>query len=308
MRRTIVGALCVLLLVAAAPSQAQQEGSPIPTGVDLLPGVTNWEGTSGFDPNSTDDCLAGREECVDAVIRKMTRHVEPLASSCDHNVIFALTYLRTTENYKATLFWDPPLFRDRARVNHFDEIFASYYFAAWKSWQVQNGKTPPAWRIHFQAADDHATSGRANVIAGTIAHIQNDLPQVLYETGLVDDQGVSRKDDHDAANKFLYEGTPAIFAELSRRFDPTVDDSDQPGELDNALSFETIVAWREQAWRDAERLALAPNDAARALIVRDIEARAAANVAAAVGSGAYPPGSGGAAARDAYCAEHWDDV
>jgi len=297
----------LLLLVAAAPSQAQQEGSPIPQGVDQLPGLVAWQGTSGFDPNSPDDCLAGREACVDAVIQKMTQHVRPLARTCNHNVIFALTYLRTTENYKATLFWDPPLFRDRARVNHFDRKFSDRYFAAWNDWRAGGANTPKAWQLAFGAADDHAVSGYTNVVAGTMAHIQNDLPQVLYETGLVDDQGRSRKDDQDAANKFLYEGTPAIFAELSRRFDPTVDDTDQPGELDDALGFESIVAWREQAWRDAERLALAPNEAVRELVRRDIEARAAANVAAAVASGQYPPGSGGAAARDAYCAVHWND-
>ena len=295
------------LAVVATTASAQQDGSPIPQPTDQLPGLVAHEGMTGFDPNSPDDCLAGREACVDEVIGHLDAHFRPLAEPCDHNAIFALTYLRTTQNYKATLFWDPPLFRDRARVNHFDQRFAHYYFRAWNRWR-KHGDGPRPWRIAFGAADRREVTGRTNLTAAVAAHIQHDLPLALYDTGLVDDRGVSRKDDHDAANKFLYEGTPAIIAELARRFDPTIDDSNQPGELDDALSFEAIVTWREQAWRDAERLALAATAEAREAVRRDIEERAAAQVAVVKEAGEYQPGSNGAAQRDAYCAEHWDDV
>jgi len=53
--------------------------------------------TTEFDPSSENDCTAGRTRCVDAVIREMQRRFDPLAQSCDHDSIFALAYLRTTE-------------------------------------------------------------------------------------------------------------------------------------------------------------------------------------------------------------------
>ena len=52
---------------------------------------------SPYDVDSPNDCIAGRVQCVDKVIRQMTTRFEPLASSCDHDAIFAPTYLRVTE-------------------------------------------------------------------------------------------------------------------------------------------------------------------------------------------------------------------
>ena len=39
-------------------------------------------------------------QCIDKVVREMTKRFEPLASSCNHDAIFALTYLRVTEEYR----------------------------------------------------------------------------------------------------------------------------------------------------------------------------------------------------------------
>ena len=59
--------------------------------------------TTEFDPSSENDDTAGRTSCVDAVIREMRRRFDPLAQSCDHDSIFALASLRTTEEYRRTI-------------------------------------------------------------------------------------------------------------------------------------------------------------------------------------------------------------
>ena len=46
-----------------------------------------------------------------------------LADSCDHDAIFALAYLRTTEEYRRTIE-DPTFFEDTPFVNHEDAVFA----------------------------------------------------------------------------------------------------------------------------------------------------------------------------------------
>ena len=47
--------------------------------------------------------------------------LRPLADSCDHDGIFALAYLRTTEEYRRTIE-DPTFFEDTAFVNHEDRL------------------------------------------------------------------------------------------------------------------------------------------------------------------------------------------
>jgi hypothetical protein len=85
-------ALAALVLALAAPPAAIAEDPPFVGWSALLPGLS-----LPYDPASPDDCIAGRSQCVDKTIREMTRRFDPLASSCDHNAIFSLTYLRVTQ-------------------------------------------------------------------------------------------------------------------------------------------------------------------------------------------------------------------
>ena len=50
-----------------------------------------------YDPTDADDCRSGRIQCVDKVIREMTRRFDGLAAACDHDTMFAMAYLLTTE-------------------------------------------------------------------------------------------------------------------------------------------------------------------------------------------------------------------
>ena len=116
-------------------------------------------------------------------------------------------------------------------------------------------------------------SATGDLLLGINAHVQRDLPLVLYAAGLVRPDGTSRKSDHDRVNVILNRVTDDVLAEIARRFDPTVDDTNLPTSLDEATLFQLLAAWREKAWRNAELLAAAPTPAARGLIVAAIEAR-----------------------------------
>ena len=93
-----------------------------------------------------------------------------------------------------------------------------------------------------------------NLSLGINAHVQRDLPFALAAIGLVKPDGSSRKPDHDRVNEFLNRVTDDLYAEIARRFDPTIDDTDLPGTADDAALFQIIPTWREIAWRNAERL------------------------------------------------------
>jgi hypothetical protein len=300
-RSTLRIALLVLVLLALArPATAVAEDPPFVGWSELLPGLS-----LPYDVTSPDDCIAGRVQCVDRVIREMTRQFEPLASSCDHDAIFALTYLRVTEEYRRTVE-DSTFFDDTPFVNHEDVVFAGYYFAAYDAWQDgQTAFVAPAWRVAFEAARDRAVSANGNLLLGINAHVQRDLPFVLYSIGLVKPDGTSRKPDHDRVDQILNRVTDDLIAEIARRFDPSIDDGNLRTTLDDFVLFQAIASWRETAWRNAELLALAPTEEARDQVAQAIEGYAASQAHAIRTATQYVPFTGGSTLRDAYCATHW---
>jgi Family of unknown function (DUF5995) len=132
------------------------------------------------------------------------------------------------------------------------------------------------------------------------AHIQRDLPFVFANIGMVKPDGSSRKPDHDRVNVFLNRVSDDLYAEIARRFDPTIDDSNLPGTADDFLSFQVVPAWRETAWRNAERLVAAQTPDERARVAASIEAYAASQARTLQAATAYGPLQS-SAARDAYC-------
>jgi hypothetical protein len=296
MRVRIVVAVLTLATLGALPSFARAEDPPFVGWSSLLPSLA-----TGYEPSSANDCTAGRTHCVDAVVRELTRRFDDMAASCDHDAIFALSYLRTTEEYRRAIE-DPAFFQDTPFVNHEDAVFASYYFGAFIAWHGGLA-APPAWAIAYRAAADHAVSAAGDLALGINAHVQRDLPFVLAAIGLVKPDGSTRKKDHDRVNEILNRVTNDLIPEIARRFDPTIDDADLPTMVDDVLSFQIIPTWREVAWRNAERLVSAPGAAARALVAADIEAYAASQAMLLRSATAYSLGQS-SAARDAYCATH----
>ena len=298
MRRLSLVTVLVTGSLLLAPGAGRAEDPPFVGWTELLPGLT-----TEFMPSSENDCTAGRTHCVDAVIREMRRRFDPLASSCDHDSIFALAYLRTTEEYRRTIE-DPTFFEDTAFVNHEDAVFARYYFDAFDAWRAgRREAVPPAWAIAFKAAAEHAMPASGNLSLGINAHVQRDLPFALAGIGLVKPDGSSRKPDHDRVNEFLNRVTDDLYAEIARRFDPTIDDADLPGTGDDAALFQIIPTWREIAWRNAERLVSADSPEARAEVAASIEAYAASQAEAIRQALSYGP-LRDSAARDAYCSTH----
>ena len=256
-----------------------------------LPGLTG-----GHDPTSADDCKSGKLKCVDAVIREMTRRFDGLADNCDHDSLFALAYLRTTEQYRVATT-TPGFFEDPSFVNHEDAVFARYYFDAFDAWHRGDiVNTPPAWRVALQAADQRRVTGNGNVLLGISAHINRDLPFVLWEIGLTKPDGTSRKPDHDAVNGFLNQ--VSFYPEAHQRFDPSMSEAQAPG------TIHSIVAWREEAWRNAERLRAAEHDPVQLAVVKASIEQFALGEANAIKLGTSYGLFESSAARDMHCALH----
>ena len=280
---------------AGAPAQATD---PLFIGwSQLLPA---W--AYQFTPGSANACAAGRPACVERTLTTMKHRFWPLAGSCDHNAVFALAYLRTTQEYRRTAA-DPAAFDDVAFVNHEDAVFAQFYFDSYDSWATgHRAAVPTAWRIAFDAARNQRVTGTGNLLLGMSAHVNRDLPFVLAGIGLVAPDGTSRKPDHDRINAMLNRVVGPLLAEEAQRFDPTVDDVDTPYGISYTALMQLLVGWRETAWRNAERLVAAEGTRARNRVEASIEAYATGIARTLVQTYQYAPPLYTAASRNAYCA------
>lgn len=270
---------------------------------DLLPTLTD-----AYDPNSANDCVAGRPSCVLATIAEMQRRFTPLGQSCDHHSVFALAYLRTTQTYR----WardQAGYFQDTPWVNHEDAVFAKYYFGAYDAWAAgDRGQVPQAWLTAFDDASARKLTGSGDLLLGMNAHVNRDLPFVLAAIGITTPTGQSRKPDHDKVNQFLNAVVQPLLVESAARLDPTMNDISTPYGAGYTGLFQLLQAWREDAWRNAEALTDAPTPDARALVARQIEISAAGQANQLAAANSYAPPVTTTSARDAYCAVHNGDA
>jgi hypothetical protein len=310
--RTLFSAVLASLALAITPSVASADLLSTTTNTITSGNLaTDWSmllpGLAGpYTPNDPNNvCNAGNPQCVDTVAREMEKRLKPLSDSCSHNALFSVLYLDVTYHI-ADAVRTAGYFQVPGVISHEDALFASYYFNAYDAYSKGDRvNTPMAWQIAFDAARDKSVQGTGDLLLGMNAHINRDLPFVLYRMGLFNSDGSSRKADHDKVNSVLYSAYNDAAVDGSRRFDPSVAPSGVSGA--DALSIQSVVGWREEAWRNAERLASAATDADRAVIASQIEQAANLEAQAIKAAYTYPPGQS-SADRDAYCAAHHNDV
>jgi hypothetical protein len=297
-RRRFQAALVALsaAVVLAIPCTARADDPLFVGWSAALPSLT-WT----YQPSSADECTAGRLTCVDKTIREMQRRYDPLASSCAHAAVFGLAYLRTTQTYRDTAarpgFYDDPGF-----VNHEDSAFAALYFSAVDQWRAGRlSQVPLAWRIAFRADELREVSGTGDLLLGMNAHVNRDLPFVLAKIGLVTPDGSSRKPDHDKVDAMLNEVIQPLVEEEARRYDPGILTARTPYGIGYTGLMQPLVAWREEAWRQAERLVSAPTTAARDAVAQEIEDNAALTAHTIVTATRYLPPLSSTTVRDEYC-------
>ncbi len=305
--RTGVLGLCAVvvasLLAMVAPASAQPNLVPYVPWSSYLAG---W--TTAYVPASDNDCVAGRSPCLHATLKELSRIADQTASTCDHHAIFARAYVRMTQLYGHTREI-PGYYSDVAYFNHVDAVFARYYTDSYFDWQSGNrAAVPQSWLIALDAAKNKRVSGTGDLLLGMNAHINRDLPYVMAAVGLVAPDGSSRKPDYVAVEAWLYEATAPLIAEFAARFDPAMDDTADPFGIGNAVLFQLVSGWRENAWRNAEALVSAPTATARAAVAANIESQANTAAQVILNSQSYIPLLNSTGPRDAYCAVHNGDA
>ena len=301
---SIVAGLCLSLASAVTTSPAHADGAlPYVPWSSYLPGWTNE-----YVPSSENDCVAGRSNCLKATLREMSQIADGAATSCGHDAVFARAYLRMTQLYGYTREI-PGYYDDVRSVNHLDAVFAKFYFDAYNGWKTGNrSSVPQSWLIALDAAKNKKVTGSGDLMLGMNAHINRDLAFVLAATGLIRPDGSSSKADYDAVEEWLYDATAPLMAEFAARFDPTMDDTNDPLGAGYWSLFQMISGWREAAWRNAELLVSAPTPAARAVVAAGIETAANTAAQGLLLTMSYLPPFTTTVSRDQYCAGHKGDT
>ncbi|MEJ7832271.1 MAG: DUF5995 family protein [Nocardioides sp.] len=293
---TTLGTLTLgLALVASAPSAADGpiDPGPLDPVIELLAPLP-----VPHTPYSGKPCTQGSDRCIDRTIRRMKKRLRVLASSCQHDAVFSMAYLRVTQDVRRAVRANH--FSDPVWLNQVDAVFADLYFDVMDDWHAgRRGQVPQAWQIALRAEDDREMSGLGNFLLAMNAHINRDFSYVLARVGLTAADGRSHKRDHNAYNSRLDALYAPVFEEEARRFDPTFDDYDV-GPVEETVAGVIIRGWREGVWRNAEHLVLARTPTQRRLAEQLIEQYAASQARLIRATFASPDSS----ARDAWCATH----
>lgn len=296
-------AAVALALAVAGSGCAQPEDEEV-VRLSMVEGGERWREIAATlggpeDPDSPNVCNRGEPECIEEVVREMTRRFDRLAAACDHRAAFAFMYLQVTEGVGD----EPARFDNEGYLNHLDAVFAQQYFSAYDNYVAGNlDDVPVAWRVAFQSAEREQVTGLGDMLVGMNAHISRDLPFALADIGLETASGESAKPDYDAVNALLADVQEPMLAAASERLDPTVGRFRVPAfDFGSEEVAGLLATWRSEAYRNAEALIEAPTPAARrevaATIERDAESRGRTLAAAT----SYALTGGSAEDRRAFC-------
>ena len=289
-RRIAIGLAVAAGVLCAAPVASGQGG-----GINWVENLPPVDVANDVQPGKVAHCKKPRMKCIRVTMRRMRELQERLG--CDHRAVFATTYLTLTKTYFQLLREQPDFVEDRRYL--FTEVahFANYYFRTLRVY-ARDRRVPPAWQTALDTARDGEVNGAQDMLLGINAHVQNDMPFVIAELGLETPEGKSRKPDHDVVNAVLEMAYQPVVDEVERRYDPFLAFTNPDGvPADDAAGLELVRTWRENVWRNAERLTNAESNEERREVADSIEQNAhqwAEGIAAL-----QTPGD--RARRDAYC-------
>src|SRR5438270_748888 len=266
-------------------------GDPLPWPSLLPPLPVSTE----VQPHGVVHCRRASLGCIGGLLTRLNAQWRPLDAACDHRALFSLAYIRITEGLRQAIATNQ--LRYPRWMEYVITDFSNHYFQVFDDYQ-RGRRVPYAWKVTFDEAMHGDASGGQDTLLASNAHTQHDLPYIYAEMGLRTPAGASRKPDHDKVNDIndqVFRGLEDYYAKY---YDPSFKYFEMtPLQGDKRGVLETVKAWREGAWRNAERLMNARTEAERQAVERSIDANSAA-WADMIRAGDVP---GYRQQRDAYC-------
>jgi hypothetical protein len=286
----LVAAVCACIAIAPAALASEPANVPWETYLPALPA------SNMVQPHAVPYCRKPSIKCIDTEVSRLRGAQQ--AFGCDHRGVFATTYLELTRQLRDTLRARPHFFNDSRYLYTEDALFADIYFNTVHDYE--RGKpVPPAWQIAFDTAKNANVNAAQDMLLGINAHVQNDMPFLLAALGQRTKSGASRKPDHDKMNEILDAAYERVVRQVEDRYDPLMATTNPRWTFgDDIAGIEMVKEWREQVWRNAERLLAAKTDADRTQVADQIQ-QYAAGWARTIANPLQVPDY--RAQRDAYC-------
>ena len=121
------------------------------------------------------DVCPGRDpSCPEAVILEMYERWRPLSQTCDHRAVFALTYLRTTEEYFRTVTETGVL--RRPAMGHHEDATSPSSTSTPRTTSAAPGEGPGGLAGRLRRGRSPNVTGAGDLFLGMSAHINRDLP------------------------------------------------------------------------------------------------------------------------------------
>lgn len=161
-------------------------------------------------------------------------------------IAFNHTYLIITNDVYNKL--GTHFFTNDDLMNTIDTCFGNYYFTSLQSYI--NGKhCPPAWKITFDSCKHNTSYGFIYMALGVNAHVNNDLPQSLFET-----MNNADNEDYEKINSVINESIPMVIKDLyeTNTFIYRAEQVCLP--LYHVLLQMIIKNWRSEAWKNYQKL------------------------------------------------------
>ena len=288
------GAVAVAALAACALAAPASASEPVDVPWETyLPALPS---SNAIQPSGVPHCRKATIRCIDVEIQRL--RAAQTRFGCDHRGVFATTYLELTRELRDTLRTRPRFFSDANYLYIEDALFANVYFNTLGAYE-RGSTVPPAWQIALDTARTSDVNAAQDMLLGINAHVQNDMPFVLAALGQRTRAGASRKADHDKMNEILDAAYERVVRQIEDRFDPLVATTNAHWTFaDDYAGIEMVKEWREQVWRNAERLLAAKTAEERAEVAQQIQ-QYAAGWARMIANPLQVPGY--RAQRDAYC-------
>src|SRR4051794_8025036 len=285
----------VLALGVMATPAAADLGNGYIGWPDALPGLR--AGPTG-EPRPMPGCRSLELDCVSRLVDRLSREWSSENATCDHRAVFTIAYRRISHDIHRRLAHHKTFRYPRWFISVV-QGFSDEYFATQR--RHDEGKPiPGAWRIYYQeAAKGDANAGQDLLLASN-AHTNHDLPYAYAAAGLLNPKGASRKHDHDAVNQVNASVFKGIARYYAAHYDPFFDSVNETYPLDQLSALQVVQSWRENAWREAERLVSAKTAADRRQVEQEIEQTSVAwaNMIRSLEMPGYRD------TRDAYCRAH----
>ena len=159
-----------------------------------------------------------QRDTLDFVIEQMEQRLQFLQEKEDYRAIFQHVYLLMTKEMQIRLAAD--FFKDPIWMEHLLTRFASYYFKAMDDYEKEK-RCSTVWSLAFQMAEQKQTFVLQDALLGINAHINHDLPLVLYDV-LSQEKAwpdarlmLNRRQDHERINDVLADLVDLVQEELA---------------------------------------------------------------------------------------------